>query len=82
MKITVSDQLINLIVWVFLVMLIIGLYLFADAGFGSGTILLLSLVKFILVGFFYMEVRYSHTIWKLFLIFFAAFYLFVVIILN
>ena len=70
------------IVWAFLILLIVSLYLFSEAGFGTSMFLFISVIKFLLVGFFFMEVRNSHIVWKLVLILFAVIFSFSVYVLN
>ena len=62
--------------YVILVVMIVLSYFFAEQSLGylAYVIAILAIVKFLLVGFQFMEVKHANTTWKVVLIFFTAVY--------
>ena len=64
------------ITYVVLIVLILLSYFFAEQSLGwfAIAIALFAIVKFLLVGFNFMEVKHANTTWKVVLIFFTVVY--------
>lgn len=66
----------NTIVWIALIILISLSYFFAEKGLENATLLIASasVIKFISVGFQFMEAKKANIIWQFLLSFFAIVY--------
>ena len=62
------------ITYVFLILMIVLSYFFAEQSLGWTTIAIsvLAIIKFLLVGFNFMEVKHANVIWKIVLLLFST----------
>ena len=73
----------NTIIWIVLVVFICLSMLFSENGMSYSYLLItaLSIVKFLSVGFQFMEVKHAHIVWKLVSITFVLVYFIGVLVL-
>ena len=73
----------TIITWVSLVLLTIVSALFSNLENNLGAILIIGLatLKFLVVGFQFMELKKAHTFWKVLLLFFIIIYAALVLII-
>ena len=66
----------NTIVWIALVILILISYFFSESGVKNAAIMIsiASVIKFLSVGFQFMEAKKANKIWQMLLVFFAISY--------
>jgi len=70
----------NIITWILLIALTVAAYLFSEGGLSGNKLILfimgISIVKFTSIGLQFVELKYSHTFWKVtfvgFILFFAV----------
>ena len=80
----ISPYTVNSLVWIFLVGLIVSLYFVSESAFRGAALLVagISAIKFILVGFYFMETRHSHPGWKMLLLFFVGLFALMVVVMG